>query len=49
MYDMDKYSEPRMLRYIVNLLAEVKELPVADVEAVTSLNARRLFRLPAAG
>jgi len=49
MYDMDKHSEPRMLRYIANLLAEVKELPVEDVEAVTSLNARRLFRLPAAG
>ena len=45
-YDMDKVSEPRMLRYIAEKLAELKGMPVEEVEAITSLNARRLFHLP---
>jgi TatD DNase family protein len=46
-YDMDKVSEPRMVRYIAEKVAELQEIPVEDVESMTSLNARRLFRLPA--
>lgn len=42
-FEMDKYSEPRMLRYIADKLAEVKGIPVEDVEAVTALNGKRLF------
>ena len=45
-YDMDKYSEPRMLRYICDKLAEVKGMAVEDVEVITALNAARLFGLP---
>ena len=45
-YNMDKVSEPRMLRYIADKLAELKEMPVEEVEAMTSLNAKRLFNLP---
>jgi TatD DNase family protein len=45
-YDMDKHSEPRMLRYICDKLGEVKGLPLETVESITSLNAQRLFRLP---
>ncbi len=45
-FEMDKLSEPRMLRYIADKLAEVKAIPVADVEAATALNASRLFGLP---
>lgn len=45
-YDMDKVSEPRMIRYIADKIAELKEMPVEEVEAITSLNAKRLFKLP---
>ena len=45
-FEMDKYSEPRMLRYIADKLAEVKGIPVEDVEAVTALNGKRLFGIP---
>ena len=45
-YDMDKISEPRMVRFIAEKVAEVKGMPLDQVEAVTSLNARRLFKLP---
>jgi len=45
-YDMDKFSEPRMLRYICDKLAEVKETDVEYMEIATSLNATRLFNLP---
>ena len=45
-YDMDKVSEPRMLRYIAEKLAEVKGTAMEDIGALTSLNASRLFRLP---
>lgn len=45
-FDMDLYSEPRMLRYIADKIAEVKHIPVETVEAVTALNASQLFRVP---
>lgn len=45
-YDMDKVSEPRMVKYIAEKIAELKGMPSEVVEAVTSLNAKRLFRLP---
>ncbi|MFQ5872582.1 MAG: TatD family hydrolase [Dehalococcoidia bacterium] len=45
-YDLDKVSEPRMVKYIAEKLAELKGMPVEEVEAITSLNARRLFSLP---
>lgn len=45
-YDLDQVSEPRVVRYIADRLAELKGIPVAEVEAVTSLNATRLFKLP---
>ena len=45
-HDMDKYSEPRMLRYIADKLAEVKEMPLEELGAITSLNTSRLFNLP---
>lgn len=45
-FDMDKLSEPRMLRYITDKIAEVKGIPVEEVEAATTLNAVRLFGLP---
>ena len=44
-FDMDKLSEPRMLRYIADKIAEVKEIPVEDVERATTLNAERLFKV----
>ncbi|MFQ5933761.1 MAG: TatD family hydrolase [Dehalococcoidia bacterium] len=40
-------SEPKAVRYIADKLAELKEMPVEEVEAVTALNAKRLFNLPA--
>ena len=42
-FEMDKLSEPRMLRYIADKLAEVKGIPVEEVEAATALNAKQLF------
>jgi len=45
-YEMDRVSEPRMVRYIAEKIAELKGIPVEKVEAATSLNAKRLFRLP---
>ena len=45
-HEMDKVSEPRMLRYIAEKLADVKDLALEDIGALTSLNASRLFRLP---
>ena len=45
-HDMDKRCEPRMLRYICDKLAEIKEMPVEEVEAITTLNASRAFGLP---
>ena len=48
-FEMDKLSEPRMLRYIADKLAEVKGIPVEEVEAATALNAKRMFRLPVDG
>lgn len=45
-HDMDKVSEPRMVKYIAEKIAELKAMPLEEVEAVTSLNAKRLFRLP---
>ena len=45
-YDVDKVSEPRMVRYIADKIAELKEMPVEEVEMITSLNVRRLFNLP---
>jgi TatD DNase family protein len=45
-YDLDRVSEPRVVRYIADKLAELKGMPVEEVEAVTSLNAKRLFKLP---
>ncbi|MBI2164881.1 MAG: TatD family hydrolase [Chloroflexi bacterium] len=44
-YDLDTKSEPHFLRYICDKLAELKGLPVETVEAVTTLNAKRLFGL----
>ncbi len=44
-YDMDKQCEARVLRYVCDKLAEVKGTPVDLVEAVTTHNARRLFRI----
>jgi len=43
---MDKVSEPRMLRYIADKIAEVKGIPVQEIEATTALNTIRLFGLP---
>ncbi len=45
-YDLDKVSEPRVVRHIAEKLAELKEVSVEEVEAITSLNAKRLFALP---
>ena len=45
-FEMDKLSEPRMLRYIADKLAEVKGVPIEEVEVATALNAQRMFRLP---
>jgi Tat protein secretion system quality control protein TatD with DNase activity len=45
-FDMDKVSEPRMLRYIADKIAEVKGIPVQEIEATTALNTIRLFGLP---
>jgi TatD DNase family protein len=48
-FDMDKVSEPRMLRYIADKIAEVKEVPIEDVEMATTLNAERLFKISVQG
>ena len=45
-YDMDKVSEPLFARYIAEKVAELKEMSFEEVDAITSLNASRLFRLP---
>ena len=47
-FDMDNISELRMLRYICDKIAEVKGLDLQQVEDVTTMNSRRLFRLPLA-
>jgi Tat protein secretion system quality control protein TatD with DNase activity len=44
---MDKLSEPRMVKYVAEKIADLKGLDVDEVEAVTSLNAKRLFQLGA--
>lgn len=45
-YDMDRVSELRMLRYIADKVAEVKGIPAEEVEAATTRNTLRLFKLP---
>lgn len=45
-HDLDKVSEPRVVRYIADKLAELKGMPIEEVEAITTLNAKRLFNLP---
>lgn len=38
-------NEPAHVRHVAEKLAEVKELPVAEVERITTENARRIYRL----
>lgn len=45
-YNLDNVSEPRVIRYIADKLAELKGISVEEVEAITALNATRLFNLP---
>ena len=45
-YDMDKKCEPRMLRYVCDRIAEIKEMNIEEVEAITTLNSTRALRLP---
>jgi TatD DNase family protein len=42
-----KRNEPAYLKETVAVLAAVRGLPVEEVDAATSANARRMFRLPA--
>lgn len=41
-----KRNEPLFVRQVAEKIAEIKELSVADVARITSLNAKRLFGLP---
>lgn len=41
-------NEPALVQHAAQTIAELKGLTLADVARVTSLNARRLFRLPGA-
>jgi TatD DNase family protein len=43
-----KRNEPAFVAETLKVLAGLRNLPVADVDAATTANARRLFRLPPA-
>ena len=42
-----KRNEPSYVRLTAQKLAEIRSVPVAEVERATTENARRVFRLPA--
>lgn len=41
-----KRNEPAYVRHVANKLARVKDLPIAEVERITTANARRIYDLP---
>lgn len=41
-----KRNEPAYVKYVAEKVAEIKGVPIEDVEAVTTQNAKRLFQLP---
>jgi TatD DNase family protein len=38
-------NEPAYVRHVADALARVKDLPVAEVERITTANARRIYGL----
>jgi TatD DNase family protein len=43
-----KRNEPGYVKFVAEKIAEIKQIPVSEVEKITTENAKRLFRLPVA-